>query len=831
MRLTLTGFLLALGCSSSSAEPPKPPPVEASVGGFRVRLEVDPVRLVVARPDGRVLFDGLPPADVAPQTDDADPPPLVGIAVRDVETKVEALYGSYQFTDTGSAWRVAKRAANVKSGDTMTFDAVDDQGTLASVSIAGDGRGQLTIAVTPTAKAQGSARTWASMAASCEEGDRFQGFGAQQRDVEFRGQTVPIFVSEPGVGKRDDDANIAIWYLAGTRHASSFSAPIYLSRRGYVAALDTPGRATFAMCSEEDRLRIAGDVDAASHTFTLRVFDGPTPKEAMQRSASFFGKPRLPPRLAFAPWNDAIFGTASVEAFAKLLRDADIPSSAIWTEDFRGGAFFGTSDDYKLAEEWDVDRTLYPDFEGMISRLHDGGFAFFTYFNTFVEKDSNIWKEAQPKNVLVKKQDGSDYVFTSVKQKPTGMLDLTHPAAKQFMADKLKAILAMGSDGWMGDYGEWFPLDAKTTDGSDPWAAHGLYPKAWQEAQRAALDSDVNPSTKSRRLAFVRSGGLRSGPLVDVVWGGDQATDMSDDDGLPTVIPMGLGLGVAGISTYGHDIAGYQSALRKPTDKETFFRWVEVGAFTPVMRTHHGTQPKKEWMLQSDAESTAHFRKYAILHQQLLPVWESLAKEASDTGVPIWRSLAVEAPEDDDAWKIADQFMVGPNILVAPVVKKGATSRSVHLPPGKWLAWNGGATVEGTITANAALGDLPVYVREGTVLSLLPDKVRSVIEEAKGVVRASDVGDDRVVIVFGHGAGRFVEAGGLEYAVDPASGAGTWNGVALAACASSEGPPPCVEKNPDKELVRVVGPGTYAGKSTVTIKGGMSTRSLAIELR
>ncbi|MGZ3477497.1 MAG: hypothetical protein ACXWUG_29140, partial [Polyangiales bacterium] len=65
MRLTLTGFLLALGCSSSSAEPPKPPPVEASVGGFRVRLEVDPVRLVVARPDGRVLFDGLPPADVA----------------------------------------------------------------------------------------------------------------------------------------------------------------------------------------------------------------------------------------------------------------------------------------------------------------------------------------------------------------------------------------------------------------------------------------------------------------------------------------------------------------------------------------------------------------------------------------------------------------------------------------------------------------------------------------------------------------------------------------------------------------------------------------------
>jgi alpha-glucosidase (family GH31 glycosyl hydrolase) len=781
---------------------------------------------VVARSDGRVLFDGLPPADLVPPNDDADPPPLTGIAVRDVETKVEALYGSYQFTDTGSAWRVGRRAANVKTGDGITFDAVDDQGTVASVSILGDGKGQLTIAVTPTQKAQGSARTWASIAATCDSEDRFQGFGAQQRDVEHRGSTVPIFISEPGVGKRDDDANISIWYLAGARHASSFSAPIYLSRRGYVGALDTPGRATFAMCSEEDRLRIAGDVESSNHTFTVRIFDGPTAKEAMSRASTFFGRPRLPPRLAFAPWNDAIFGTESVEAFAKFLRDEDIPTSAIWTEDFRGGAFFGTSDDYKLSEEWDVDRTLYPDFEGMISRLHDSGYAFFSYFNTFVEKDANIWKEAQPKGVLAKHADGSDYVFTSVKQKPTGMLDLTNPAAKQFMVDKLKAIIAMGSDGWMGDYGEWFPLDAKPTDGSDPWVAHGLYPKAWQEAQRAALDADVpGGPPKERRLAFVRSGGLRSGPLADVVWGGDQATDDSDDDGLPTVIPMGLGLGVAGISTYGHDIAGYQSALRKPTDKELFFRWTELGAFTPVMRTHHGTQPKKEWMLQSDAESTAHWRRYAILHQQLLPVWESLAKEANATGVPIWRSLAVEAPDDIDAWRIGDQFMIGPNILVAPVVKKGVTSRSVHLPAGKWIPWAGGPAVEGTVTANAPMGEVPVYVREGTIVSLLPEKVRSVIEEAKGVVRVSDVGDDRVVVVFGKGTGKFVEAGGLEYSVAPASGANTWNGAPLTACAASA--PPCLDGN----VAHVVGPGTFVGAVTVTIAGGAATRALSIELR
>jgi len=841
-RWLLTSAICAVACSSSPGEdPPKPPPV-TTIGSPNVRLELDPLRIVVSRGDGKVLFDGLAPADVPAPNDDGDPPPLTGLAVREVTTKVQALYGSYQFTDTGTKWRVARRATNVKSsGSTIDFDAVDDAGKVASVAIrAADD--QLSIAVTPQATASDGAHMWTSLGAKCDADDHFLGFGAQAMDVDHRGSVVPLFVSEPGIGKRPSDDPLPIWYIAGARHASSWPAPVYLAKRGYVGALDTNGRATFGMCAEQDVMRITADSDAAKdRTFVFRMFIGPTPKTALRLSTAFFGRPRIPPRLAFAPWNDAILGSDKVRAFAKYLRDKDIPSSAIWYEDWRGGHFVG--DDYKLAEEWDGDPTLYPELDKLVADLHDQGFASFTYFNTFVQKDLKIWNEAAPKGHLVKKPDGSIYEFSNVKQKPAGLVDLTSTAAKQFVTDKLKANLALGVDGWMGDYGEWLPLDAKLTDGSDPWGTHDLYPQLWQEAQRAALDADdLGPkaSPKERRLSFVRSGWLRNAPLADVAWAGDQATDMSDDDGLPTVVSMGLGLSILGVSTYGSDVAGYQTALRKPTDKETFFRWVELGAWSPVMRTHHGTQPLKMWTLQSDDESTEHFRRYAILHQQLTPYFELLAKEAHETGISIWRHLAVQFPSDDRAWQTHDEYMVGDGILVAPIVKKGSTKRSVYLPEGAWAPWNGGPAIEGgkTIEVGAPLGEIPVFVRRGFLVPMLPSTVRTVLSEAKGVVRAEDIGDDRELLVVGGGTASLPatgaeEASGLRYNVTivASSSRTTWNDAALAECTTPV-VAPCAKKSADRIDAWVSGPGNLvAGNVRVEIVGGKADRRVHVDVR
>jgi len=848
MRHGLVALVFAIGACSSEDVEPTEPPVDVTLGTFRVHLEPRPLRIEVRAADGTVLFDGLPPAAVAPQTEDTDPPPLTGLAIRDVKTKVEALYGSYQFTDTGSGWRVGQRAGSVKTAsDSLTFDALDSAGTkIASVAIRTDAAGEISVAITPSESPKDGARTWTSIGGRCDAKDRFLGFGAQARDVEHRGTSVPIFVSEPGIGKRDDDLPSPIYFVAGTRHASSFPAPIYLARRGYVGALDGPGRALFAMCSErEDVLRIASDSTASpGGAFTFRIFAGPTPTEALTKATARFGRPRNPPRLAFAPWNDAIFGSDVVRAHAKYLRDKDVPSAAIWSEDWRGGAFKG--DDYRLEEEWDVDRTLYPDLEKLAEDLHTQGFAFFVYFNTFVEQGLKIATEATAADALVKKSDGTPYIFTSAKQRPSGIIDLNGEPGRAFVVGKLRKALAMGADGWMGDFAEWLPLDAKLADGSDPWAAHDLYPKAWQEIQRKALDADDIGGAappKNRRLTFVRSGWLGSAPLADVVWAGDQRTDMEADDGLPTVIPMGLGLGIAGISTYGSDIGGYQSATNETSSKETFFRWVELGAWSPVMRTHHGTAPKKEWRLDSDDATLAHYRRYAILHLRLLPMWESLASEATATGIPIWRHPAIGFPNDEDAWRVFDSFMVGPSIYVAPVQTKGAVKRSVYLPKGaRWLPFVPSVTsawIEGgrTLDADAPLEEVPVYLREGAIVVMLPERVRTVLDGTVGVTSVGDVGDDREIIVAAGPDSTFKETGGLTYALTGAStlkipAASTkWEGKDLPSCATAT-PPPCATSTAGRTVAQVIGPGTLTlGDAKITLTGGSATHAITIDVR
>ena len=494
--------------------------------------------------------------------------------------------------------------------------------------------------------------------------------------------------------------------------------PEFLSSRGYALVADTVARSTFALCSESDAVaRMELELP-----LKVNLFYGPTPHEALGRATTHTGKPRVPPAFAFAPWNDAIFGSANVRAIASALRAAGAPSSVIWTEDWRGGSFSG--DNYTLDEEWDVDRALYPDFEQVAKDLHAEGFMWLVYFNSFVEKQSTAWPETQPNGYLIKNAAGAAYTFLDAKQNPASLVDLSQPAAVSWAVGKLTAAITLGADGWMGDFGEWLPTDAVLTGGSG-LDLHSSYSLLWQEAQRKALDTAI-AKDGVERLMFVRSGGYGTAPLADVFWAGDQRTDFEPDDGLPTVVPIGLGVGLSGVSTFGSDIAGYQSATNPTSTKELFFRWTELGAWSPVMRTHHGTEPKLEWNWQSDAGTTAHWVTYAKLHVSLAPYMRGLAQTAADTGVSIWRPLAVEFPSDDAAWPVADELMVGAGVLVAPVQTAGATSRPVYLPKGVWFPWSGGSSVAGPkmLTAPAAMADIPVYALAGAIVPTYPTASR-----------------------------------------------------------------------------------------------------------
>ena len=173
-------------------------------------------------------------------------------------------------------------------------------------------------------------------------------------------------------------------------------------------------------------------------------------------------------------------------------------------------------------------------------------------------------------------------------------------------------------------------------------------------------------------------------------------------------MPAILNLGLSAVPLTTHDIAGYSGG---PSTRELYMRWTELGALTTFMRTHEGLQALANWSWNTDAETLAHFRRFARVHEALAPELVALAEEASRTSLPPMRHLAMVFPDDVASRAISDEYMLGDTLLVAPVIAEGATTREVYLPPGTWFHVWTGTTHEGggTITIDAPLGSPPLF--------------------------------------------------------------------------------------------------------------------------
>lgn len=683
-------FWLA-GCGDDLRSPPH----VLEVDGVRITVTEAPARIEIVRvADGEVIFDGL-----AARFRDADP-------------RIETQVGAFKIEeDPDAPWR-----------DIGTLQFVEERpdGFFFELAAGGERIGHGSVLsvpgrVTIDVESRGD-HNRASIGYRCEPGEHFLGLGGQAFDVDHRGQTVPLWVEEDGITKRDDDQYEGVWFLAGRRHSTHTPMPMMLSSRGYAAVVDTPARAVFALCSDDpDEVRL----ETWEPRLALHLFPG-EPEDvtvALMTMHDWVGRPGRPPDFAFAPWLDAIYGEAEVRRVAQKLRAEDIAVSAIWTEDWRGGNDEGTG--YVLEEDWRVDRDLYPGFETLADDLHGDGFKFLTYHNTFIDEEADVFAEAIDAGYTIHQSDGEPYLFTGVKFRPASMLDLTNADAVAWARGVYAEGLALGADGWMADFAEWLPHDAVLASGEDPMLHHNRYPVEWAKLNRELMEGTGG-------LTFVRSAWLGSQPFVQVIWGGDQQTDFTEGDGMRSVIPIGLGLGITGFPVYGHDIAGYMSQLTVPTTKELWFRWCTLGALSPVMRTHHGRDARDNWNWESDAETTAHLRRWSKLHMQLFPYLSA----ALDSGLPIMRPVALHYPELEWAWTTTDQYMLGDRILVAPVLDEGASSREVQLPPGTWYPLMGGAPVEGggAVTVDAPITEIPAFVAEGSIIPLYLDTVDTVVE-------------------------------------------------------------------------------------------------------
>jgi alpha-glucosidase len=194
--------------------------------------------------------------------------------------------------------------------------------------------------------------------------------------------------------------------------------------------------------------------------------------------------------------------------------------------------------------------------------------------------------------------------------------------------------------------------------------------------------------------------------------------DWDEHDGIKSAVTGLLSSGLSGYSLEHSDIGGYTAIdnplFRYHRSKELLLRWIELGAFTTVFRTHEGNIPEVNHQVYSDKETLTHFARFAKVYAAWMPYRIELVKEASEMGLPVVRHPFIHYPDDPEVLGLEYQFMVGPELMVAPVLQPGADTVRVYLPAGRWVhLWTDkkyGSTQRGVYeTVSAPIGEPAVF--------------------------------------------------------------------------------------------------------------------------
>ncbi len=634
------------------------------------------------------------------------------IRLRSYDLAVKGPTALYTFTETSatsSDLDVYRGAAN--SGTGMLLDYENSDGSQSARVLIEPWKGDTgmpgapppatRITVTLTAGSTNSI----AVPVRCDADATFLGFGAQYNAVDQRGEAFTLFVSEQGIGRDpnlEDNPNLP---LVGDEHTTYFPMAWWLDARGHGVLFRTDQRVTVDLCASEQEVAWVEVKDDAP--VEILVLHGPTPKDVITQLGQIVGHAASPPDWAFRPWIAAQGGTALVQEEVAALEAANVPFSAMWVQDWTG-IRMNLDGGFGVKYRWLPDEMLYPDLAALTAELHAKDIKFLGYANPFVPNNLDHYPEMDAQGMLIQ-LDGA----TNVHLMPSGLggqPDLSDPAARDYIKGFLTDMVEVyGMDGWMVDFGEWAPLDGEYDDGRDPVAAHNRYPIDWQTLNREVLEA-ARPD--GDWAMFSRSGFLGVQGVSMIHWVGDQETNWSVYDGLPTVVPAMINLGVSGQSIVTHDIAGFSGG---PSSKELYLRWTELGAFTPVMRTHQGADKLNNWSWNGDDETITHFRRFAAIHDALLPQLLEWRDQAVTDSIPMVRHLVLEFPEDTQVFSISNQYMLGDAFLVAPVVEPGATEQMVYLPAGaQWFhVWSGDSYEGGQwIEIPAPIGSPPVFSRD-----------------------------------------------------------------------------------------------------------------------
>ena len=616
-------------------------------------------------------------------------------------------------------------------------DYVEERAPLAHVTVAGDrldfrrdvaGAVWVSLRLAETADgavlevayaAEGLNRFWFRLLADPDE--HVWGCGEQMSYFDLRGRRFPLWTSEPGVG-RDKTTEITFKADAKNRaggdyYTTNYPQPTYVSSRRLAVHLETTAYSVFDFRNDEFH-----ELEVWHLPERLEIFAAADFIDLVGMLSQRFGRqPALPDWVL----NGAIIGLKQgAEGFARLEKyiDAGVQVSGLWCEDWAGvrQTSFGT----RLFWDWQWNAARYPDLPARIAALQKRNIRFLGYVSPYLCDDGVLFGEAAARGLFAKDAAGAT-LLVDFGEFSCGVLDFTLDAARVWFRERIirDNMIGLGLSGWMADFGEYLPIDAHLANGMDAKLAHNAWPPIWAEVNAQAV-SDAGRTGDI--LFFMRAGFTGTQAHCPLLWAGDQCVDFSRHDGLQTVMVGALSSGLLGNAYHHSDVGGYTSLFGNVRTKELIMRWAEMAAFTPVMRTHEGNRPQENLQVDQDADVLAHFARMTGIYKALAPYTRTLIADAQTRGLPVQRALFLHFPQDRATYAIQDQYLYGPDLLVAPVHAAGQTAWPVYLPEGAcWVHLWSGKHYEGgqRVTVAAEIGQPPVFQRARTPFAKLFEEI------------------------------------------------------------------------------------------------------------
>ena len=272
--------------------------------------------------------------------------------------------------------------------------------------------------------------------------------------------------------------------------------------------------------------------------------------------------------------------------------------------------------------------------------------------------------------------------------------------------DKTAALIKLGVKALKTDYGEAAPEDADYRK-YPKYYVHNLYPLLYNRAVHQTFEELGEEGVLWARSAWAGS------QRYPVHWSGDSKCNWRD---LKHVLIGGLNFSLSGFAYWSHDIGGF---IGIPS-RELYIRWAQFGLFVSNARLH-GITPREPWVFGGKALKI--FKYYAKLRYQLIPYLYTASYIASKTGHPVMRPMVFEFPSDGNTHELTEQFMLGGDLLIAPVLEKDKREKRVYFLAGKWVNWHDLHEYEGPgfQEVSAPLERLPMFVRKQSIIPLGPD--------------------------------------------------------------------------------------------------------------